>query len=118
VREGNEWQPDPYRDDLSLVLRGDEGLVVLCGCCHAGLLNTLRHLKVHFGGEIVAVIGGTHLNSATDEMIGEPIELLRSAYGNSRLYVNHCTGEGAYLKLASAFGDRVGVCPVGTVFSI
>jgi 7,8-dihydropterin-6-yl-methyl-4-(beta-D-ribofuranosyl)aminobenzene 5'-phosphate synthase len=119
VRKGEEWQPDPYQDDLSLVLDGDEGLVVLCGCCHAGLLNTLRHVRHHFEGEkIAAVIGGTHLNSATGEMLDEAVEHLRSTYDSPRLYVNHCTGERAYLALAKAFGDRVEVCPAGMVLDL
>jgi 7,8-dihydropterin-6-yl-methyl-4-(beta-D-ribofuranosyl)aminobenzene 5'-phosphate synthase len=114
IRQGEGWQPDPYQDDFSLVLKGDDGLVLLCGCCHAGLLNTLRHVRRHFDDRIVAVIGGTHLGSATREMLHEAVEHLRSAYDGPRLYVNHCTGEQAYLTLARAFGDRVEVCPAGT----
>jgi len=114
IRRGEGWQPDPYQDDFSLVLEGDDGLVVLCGCCHAGLLNTLQHVRRHFDSRIVAVIGGTHLSSATSEMLHEAVEHLRSAYDSPRLYVNHCTGERAYLALARAFGDRVEVCPAGT----
>jgi metal-dependent hydrolase (beta-lactamase superfamily II) len=41
VRQGEEWQADRYRDDMSMVLETSDGLVLLRGCCHAGLLNTL-----------------------------------------------------------------------------
>ncbi len=41
VRDANGWAPDPYRDDMALVLDSPSGLVLVCGCCHAGLLYTL-----------------------------------------------------------------------------
>ncbi|MBM4432232.1 MAG: MBL fold metallo-hydrolase, partial [Chloroflexi bacterium] len=59
VREGQRWIADPYEDDLSLVLQVERGLVLLCGCCHTGLLNTLHHVRAAFPGEIVAILGGT-----------------------------------------------------------
>jgi metal-dependent hydrolase (beta-lactamase superfamily II) len=40
---------------------------------------------------------------------------IRPAHNSPQLYINHCTGERAYLALAHAFGDRVEVCPAGTV---
>ena len=48
IRAGEGWLPDPYRDDLSLVLKTKAGLVVICGCCHAGILNTLFHVERNF----------------------------------------------------------------------
>lgn len=45
VRQGEAWAPDPYRDDMALVLENPAGLVLVCGCCHAGLLNTLAHVR-------------------------------------------------------------------------
>lgn len=115
IRTENGWQADPYLDDLSLVLQSADGLIVLCGCCHAGLLNTLRHVERHFDGDIVTVIGGTHLGSTTDDMLDEAVEVVRTMVSGPTLYVNHCTGERAFLALAAAFGDRVAPCPAGTI---
>lgn len=114
---GDEWQPDPYRDDLSLVLRVAGGIVVLLGCGHAGILNILRHVKQRFELPILAVAGGTHLTSATPAMLGQAIDELRAHYDAPRLYPNHCTGARAFDALRAAFGERVQPCPAGTVLT-
>jgi 7,8-dihydropterin-6-yl-methyl-4-(beta-D-ribofuranosyl)aminobenzene 5'-phosphate synthase len=111
------WQPDPYQDDMSLVVETQEGLVVICGCCHAGLLNTLAHVRGAFQRPIVAIIGGTHLVEADEAHLKRVIEVLRDTYETPRLYLNHCTGERAYVALTSAFGDQVKPCPVGTTLT-
>jgi len=114
VREGAAWIADPYHDDMSLVLTAGQGLVLVCGCCHAGLLNTLQHVRATFEGKIVAVLGGMHLAQSSAEQLDHITEEL-SHYGVEQLYPNHCTGERAYTALANAFGDRVVPCPAGSV---
>ncbi len=117
VPQGDGWQPDPYRDDMSMVMETQAGLVVICGCCHAGLLNTLAHVEQRFQEEIVAVLGGTHLVSAEGAALQQVVEKLAKTYGPLRFYPNHCTGQRAYVALATAFGDRVQPCPVGVTMS-
>jgi 7,8-dihydropterin-6-yl-methyl-4-(beta-D-ribofuranosyl)aminobenzene 5'-phosphate synthase len=117
VPDGENWQPDPYKDDMALVLETGEGLVVICGCCHAGLLNTLSHVKKTFQRPISAVLGGTHLLNASQEHLQRVVKILRDGYNSPHLYLNHCTGVQAYLTLANAFGDRVNPCPVGTTLT-
>ena len=107
------WEPDPYRDDMALALETGSGLVVLCGCCHAGLLNTLAHVRRTFGPDITAVVGGTHLLHADEAHLRRVIEVLREL-GVPRLYLNHCTGQRAYVTLAQAFGEKAAPCPAGT----
>jgi 7,8-dihydropterin-6-yl-methyl-4-(beta-D-ribofuranosyl)aminobenzene 5'-phosphate synthase len=117
VHGAEGWEPDPYRDDMALVLETGKGLVVLCGCCHAGLLNTLAHVRRTFGVDITAVAGGTHLLQADQAHLRRVIEVLREL-GVPRLYLNHCTGQRAYVTLAQAFGEVVAPCPVGTTFEL
>ena len=114
VRQGDSWVPDPYRDDMSLVLESPRGLVLVCGCCHAGLLNTLAHVQRAFGHDPVVVVGGTHLISADEAHLHRLVEVLRRL-GPPALYLNHCTGQAAYVVLAQALGDSVAPCPAGTV---
>lgn len=114
VRQGEGWSPDPYRDDMALVLEAPAGLALVCGCCHAGLLNTLAHVRRAFGQHPIAVIGGTHLVSAEADHMRRLVELL-AGLGPPALYLNHCTGQAAYVALAQAFGKRVAPCPAGTV---
>ena len=111
------WQPDPYLDDMALVMETRQGLVVLCGCCHAGLLNTLAQVRRTFPRPITTVLGGTHLLEADGQHLQRVVEALRDTYGAPRLYLNHCTGERAYVALASAFGERVKPCPAGTALA-
>jgi len=113
IREGDGWIADPYRDDMSIVLRVRQGLVLVCGCCHAGLLNTLKHVRATFDGQLIAVLGGMHLGDLKDEQMRHIVQTLHR-YGTPRLYPNHCTGERAYVALANAFGARVVPCSAGT----
>jgi 7,8-dihydropterin-6-yl-methyl-4-(beta-D-ribofuranosyl)aminobenzene 5'-phosphate synthase len=119
IHDKQDWVPDPYQDDLSLVLESGDGLVVVCGCCHAGLLNTLAHIKQIFQKRITAVIGGTHLVSASSDTLKLAIDVLKADDNGAaiKFYPNHCTGEHAYIALANAFGDRVQPCPAGTVLT-
>jgi 7,8-dihydropterin-6-yl-methyl-4-(beta-D-ribofuranosyl)aminobenzene 5'-phosphate synthase len=117
VREGEQWTADPYHDDMSLVLQVEQGWVLVCGCCHAGLLNTLHHVRAAFPGEIRAILGGTHLECMEDGQMQRIAQVLRE-YGSPRLYLNHCTGQRGYVTLATTFGDRVFPCPSGTVLTL
>ena len=117
IREGGNWLPDPYEDDVSLVLHGVGGLVLLCGCCHAGLLNTMAHVQTTFGEYPGWIIGGTHLVAADQQHIAYVIERLRQM-GTPKLYPNHCTGQAAYVALAKAFETHVAPCPAGTVLQL
>lgn len=114
IRQGAGWSDDPYRDDLSLVIEAPEGLVLVCGCCHAGLLNTLATVRCAFGRDPVAVVGGVHLIHADAPTMDHVIEEL-PAYGPPRLWLGHCTGDRALLRLKAAFGDLVAPCRAGTV---
>jgi 7,8-dihydropterin-6-yl-methyl-4-(beta-D-ribofuranosyl)aminobenzene 5'-phosphate synthase len=115
IRNGEEWLPDPYRDDMSLVLKTQGGLAVICGCCHAGLLNTLSHVERNFEDPIIAVLGGTHLMTADGKLLDHVINVLEKRYSDLLLYPNHCTGSNAIKALAKAFGERVQPFPAGAV---
>jgi len=108
------WQPDPYLDDMSMVIEAKEGLILVCGCCHAGLLNTMAHVRRVFHRPITIVMGGSHLVSADDDYLQHVIDVLREDYPPIRFYLNHCTGERAIIALSNAFGELVQPFPVGS----
>jgi 7,8-dihydropterin-6-yl-methyl-4-(beta-D-ribofuranosyl)aminobenzene 5'-phosphate synthase len=118
VPTNSGWQPDPYRDDTSLVVETQGGLAVICGCCHAGLLNTLACVQQVFQRPIMIVMGGTHLIDADAAYLQHVIKVLRETYGLPRLYLNHCTGERAYIALTNAFGDQVNPFPAGATLTL
>lgn len=109
------WEPDPYTDDLSLVLKTSAGNVLICGCCHAGLLNTLNHAEKVFGGPFIAVLGGTHLNSLGDEYLDHIISEFEARYPDCQFYLNHCTGKNAIDRLTERIGERVHDFVAGSV---
>jgi 7,8-dihydropterin-6-yl-methyl-4-(beta-D-ribofuranosyl)aminobenzene 5'-phosphate synthase len=117
VPDGDGWQPDPYRDDMSMVLETAAGLVLVCGCCHAGLLNTLAQVERTFGREPVVIMGGTHLASADDAELGHIVEVLQGMSGLEHISPSHCSGERPYVALSAAFGERVQPCPAGTALA-
>ncbi len=103
TKEGGILHPDKLADDLALIIDTDFGLVVILGCAHRGIVNTLRHAQKITGKELVyAAIGGTHLFRASDERIEQTIADLKEM-GIQRLGVSHCTGFPASAKLAQEF---------------
>jgi Metal-dependent hydrolases of the beta-lactamase superfamily II len=106
VRGEAGWEPDPYRDDMSLVLETSRGLALLCGCCHAGLLNTLAHVERVFGRPVVAVFGGTHLISADADHL-ERVRQRLQELPLRRVSPSHCTGETAFHFLLQALGPEM-----------
>ena len=114
MREATGWTSDPYRDDLSLVLETGEGLVLLCGCCHAGLLSTMATVSREFRRNPVAVVGGIHLLHADVPTLDHVVAMLRR-HGPPRLSVGHCTGDRSLLALRAGLSDQVSLCRAGTV---
>jgi len=115
IHTNEGWQPDPYLDDMSLVLKRAEGLVVICGCCHAGLLNTLFHVEREFNAPVIAILGGTHLVTADEIYLDHVTEVLHDRYKGLQFYLNHCTGKHAYQALRRVFRTRVKAFPAGTI---
>jgi len=100
VREGESWAADSYRDDVALVIEGTAGLILLCGCCHAGLLNTLAHVQRTFERPIVAVAGGAHLAGASPDHLRRVGRALLEMGSVQRVYLNHCLGEASFVSLS------------------
>lgn len=105
VKENGELKPDPLWDDQALFIKSDKGLIILLGCGHRGVINTIRHAQKLTGIELIyAVIGGTHLISASPQQLDSTIAELLSL-GIQRLGLSHCTGLPASAVLAQRFGE-------------
>lgn len=93
--------PDPVNDDAFLVLDTPRGTVVLLGCCHSGLMNSLLCMKERMGIKNVhAVIGGLHLYNADNKALEETVEACR-LFNVEQLVPGHCTGQDAPSKMQS-----------------
>lgn len=109
-------QPDAIEDDQALWVRTGGGIVVVTGCCHSGLINTLTCVRELAGdGPILAVIGGFHLLNADAERLDRTIEALRELRPG-QLIPTHCTGDGAVAALGAAFGVSVAPGKAGDTF--
>jgi 7,8-dihydropterin-6-yl-methyl-4-(beta-D-ribofuranosyl)aminobenzene 5'-phosphate synthase len=112
-----KWQPDPWiHDDQAVILNvKDKGLVVLTGCGHAGVVNTLKHAKDLTGVEqIHAVIGGFHLTGPVFEPIIAPTVQALKEFKPSIIVPQHCTGWRATHLIAQEFPGAFIANSVGT----
>jgi 7,8-dihydropterin-6-yl-methyl-4-(beta-D-ribofuranosyl)aminobenzene 5'-phosphate synthase len=118
VIENNELVQDPFKDDQSLVMKTEKGLVVVLGCAHSGMINTLDHIKGHFPDEkIHMVIGGTHMGFLDDLQVEKTIEALK-VFNIDKIGVSHCTGLKAAASLKQAFGKKFFFAQAGTIIKV
>jgi 7,8-dihydropterin-6-yl-methyl-4-(beta-D-ribofuranosyl)aminobenzene 5'-phosphate synthase len=114
VKEDGELKQDSLPDDLALIIDTDFGLVVILGCGHHGIINTLQHARKLMGKEkIYAAIGGTHLVHASRERLEKTAAALK-AMGVQWLGVSHCTGFASSAYLLREFGDHFFMNNAGT----
>jgi 7,8-dihydropterin-6-yl-methyl-4-(beta-D-ribofuranosyl)aminobenzene 5'-phosphate synthase len=118
---GGAWEPDPLiLDDQALVVRvRDRGLVILSGCGHAGIINTVRYACRLTGEDTVAaVIGGFHLSGPMFERIIEPTVDALADLSPDLLVPAHCTGWRAVHRIATRFPDGFVMSTVGTTITL
>ncbi|MDD4731988.1 MAG: MBL fold metallo-hydrolase [Desulfovibrio sp.] len=100
-------KPDSVPDDAFLLLETPQGPVVLLGCCHSGLENSLLHLRDQFGlTRLHAVIGGLHLHNADAGQWQAAADILKQ-FQVDLLAVGHCTGDHAADYLENRLTCRV-----------
>lgn len=109
---------DPFEHEVVTVVEGDDGLVVLTGCAHNGVLNMITAAQKVFPGEpILAVIGGFHLHHETDQTVREIGEKLLEM-NIPRVITGHCTGDHQVDLLGEVLGDKLDRLYTGLVMNI
>lgn len=105
VRNGKET-PDLVEDDLSVIFHmKDDSIVILTGCCHSGIVNTVEHAINQTGSSsVIGIIGGLHLHDASDKRLEKTIESLKK-FSFTTLAPCHCTGLRGRAALMHAFGE-------------
>jgi len=115
LEEGKEVR-DAIEDDTSLVMQvKDKGLVILSGCAHAGIVNTVQYaVKVTGVDKILAVMGGFHLSGPLFETIidrtTQELQKLNPAY----IIPTHCTGRKAIMAMEKQMPDQFILNMAGT----
>jgi len=106
VKEDGEYKTDELLDDQAVILNTGQGLVVILGCAHRGIINTIYHAQKITGvQEIAMVLGGCHLVGASEERIWLTIAALKELRVQ-KIGVSHCTGMAAAVVMAQEFGEN------------
>jgi len=109
--------PDNVPDDQALYFNSREGIVVILGCAHAGVINTLEHIsKLTDGKPFYALLGGMHLIKADKTRIDATVEALRK-FNFKKIAPAHCTGLLATSIIWTTFVGACDSCSTGTRFT-
>ena len=116
-REGDRFMPDLLDDDQAIAINvRDKGLVVLCGCAHSGIVNTVHHAIEISGVENVhAILGGFHLAPAKDDEIERTIDEI-ARLQPKLVAPSHCTGFKAISRFSTRMPDQFVQGAVGTTY--
>jgi 7,8-dihydropterin-6-yl-methyl-4-(beta-D-ribofuranosyl)aminobenzene 5'-phosphate synthase len=118
IKEDLIWKSDPVKDDLALVYKTGAGLVVISGCAHRGIINTLYHAQQITGvKQIYMVIGGSHLSGVSEERLWQTIATLKEI-DIQRIGLCHCTDLPVAGILAGEFGERFFFNKAGSTIEI
>jgi len=118
IERDGKWTPDSIRDDQALVMNVKEkGLIVLSGCAHAGIINTVEYAKIITGIDRVhAVLGGFHLSGKTYEKVVPPTIGAMKKINPDYIVPIHCTGWSTINRFRAAIPGKCILNTVGTTY--
>jgi len=105
--DGKEM-PDPFHDDTGLAFNvKGKGLVVLSGCAHAGIVNTVKHAKATTGiDDVHAIMGGFHLSGTDFDTVVAPTTEDLKAFEPDYVVPTHCTGREVVMYIEKEMPDQ------------
>ena len=106
--EDGQTKWDPIEDDSAIVVNVNrKGLVILSGCAHSGIINTVKYAReVSYVDSVFVVMGGFHLTGADFEPIIEPTTEALKAFNPQYIVPTHCTGRKAVMHLEREMPDK------------
>lgn len=121
----DQFVPDDFVHEHSLVLEGADGLVVFNSCSHGGIVNIVQGVRDTLGRDVTAVVGGLHMFSAKapsglncpPEYPGQVARALKEL-GVRQIYTGHCTGQAALELLREELGDALIPLTCGLTFPL
>ena len=112
------FMQDPFVDDMGVVVETDQGLVVILGCAHSGMINILLQVREHFPERSIhTVIGGTHLGPASAEQFEQTMQDLEQ-FDIQRIGVSHCTGQNRAAQIRERMGHKFFFGSVGAILQL
>ena len=116
--DAGRWAADDFRDEHSLAIKTPRGLVVVTGCCHRGVLNTLETARSVTGEqEVYALVGGLHQKDEPRERCHALARAIRAA-GVTKVWANHCTGLHPFAQMREILGDDLVWAEAGLTIEI
>ncbi len=96
---------DLIPDDQALWINTPQGLVIILGCCHSGMSNTVDYIRhLNDGASVAGIIGGLHLLHASAERLEQTIIYLKKLKPQF-IYAGYCTGDDVIVKLRQNLRD-------------
>jgi len=119
VEKDGVMEPETFLDDGALMMRlKDKGLIIVTGCAHSGIINTIQYCQKLGGKEkVYAVIGGFHLTQASPQRIAKTVQVLKEKEIRF-LAPFHCTGFQAMAAIRQAFPENFMIPSVGTIIEL
>ncbi len=106
-----------YMPEQALILKTMNGLTMLTGCAHPGIVNIIENVKKNIPGDIYLVLGGFHLITSRKGAVKKVIGSFKQL-GVQKVAPTHCTGNGAIDLFKEEYGDRFIVVKVGQILDI
>lgn len=116
IRRGGDYMVDDYRDEMSVVIEQENGLIIISGCGHIGLVNICTCAEKRLGKPVKAFIGGTHLMAFPADRTEHTMEYIKNSQIRT-LAVGHCTGPNAMNRFEAEIPGFVAV-HTGTVIDL
>lgn len=105
VKGEEKYKQDNFTDEIVLTLEVTDGIIVIAGCSHMGIINILKTIEKRSGKKIRGIVGGTHLVEADEERLKKTIVELKKK-NLDFIAVSHCTGEENLEKIKEVFGEK------------
>jgi 7,8-dihydropterin-6-yl-methyl-4-(beta-D-ribofuranosyl)aminobenzene 5'-phosphate synthase len=106
LKRGNQYINSTVEDDQALIILTDKGLIIILGCAHRGMINTILHARKITGiDEVYMVIGGTHLLNTSQKQQKMTLEAIHNL-GIKKIGVSHCTGMRPASLMAAEIGPK------------
>jgi len=104
LKKGNQYENSTVEDDQALFILTDQGLIIILGCAHRGMINTILHAREITGvDEVHMVIGGSHLLNTSQKQQEKTLEAIQNL-GIKKVALSHCTG----MRPASFLAEKLG----------
>ncbi len=118
IEDDGTWTHDPFRDDQAVIINlAGKGLVVITGCAHSGVINTIRYASRLTGiTRVHAVIGGFHLSGSFFRPLIAPTLNAMDEIDPGYLVPMHCSGWEAMTAAENRMPGRFLLSTVGTSF--